>query len=49
MQAVKDRIEEAKNSLIVSTNERDYDVFIKGMIQAFNEVTNMKFGDDDEV
>ena len=46
MQAVQARIEEAKNSLIVSTNEHEYDVFIKGMIQAFNEVVNMEFSDE---
>lgn len=49
MQAVSQRIDEAKDSLVVSTNERDYDLFIKGMIQAFTEVLNMKFGDDNEV
>ena len=48
MQVVKDRIEEAKNSLITSTNERDYDLFIKGMIQAFNEVLTIKFSDEQE-
>ena len=46
MQAIQARIEEAKNSLIVSTNEHEYDVFIKGMIQAFNEVVNMEFSDE---
>ena len=48
MQVVRDRIEEAKNSLITSTNERDYDLFIKGMIQAFNEVLTIKFSDEQE-
>lgn len=46
MQAVQARIEEAKNSLLVSTNDREYDLFIKGMIQAFNEVRNMEFSDE---
>ena len=48
MQAVKERIDEAKNSLIVSTNDREYDLFVKGMIQAFTEVLTMKFSDDVE-
>ena len=49
MQAVKARIEEAKDSLVTSTNEHEYDLFIKGMIQAFNEVLTIKFSDEKEV
>ena len=48
MQAIKERIENAKNSLVVSTNDRDYDLFVKGMIQAFNEVLTIKFSDEQE-
>jgi CRISPR/Cas system type I-B associated protein Csh2 (Cas7 group RAMP superfamily) len=48
MQAVRNRIDEAKDSLVVSTNEREYDLFIKGMIQAFTEVLTMKFSDEQE-
>ena len=48
MQAIKERIDNAKNSLVVSTNDREYDLFVKGMIQAFTEVLTMKFSDDVE-
>ena len=48
MQAVRERIENAKNSLVVSTNDREYDLFVKGMIQAFNEVLTMKYSDEQE-
>ena len=48
MQAINERIDNAKNSLVVSTNDREYDLFVKGMIQAFTEVLTMKFSDDVE-
>ena len=52
MEAVKQRIEEAKDNLLPATNTFEYDMFVKGMIQAYREVLDVKFSvelPDDEV
>lgn len=35
---IRERIQEALENLAIVSNERDYDVFMKGMVRAFREV-----------
>lgn len=53
MEVIRERINDSKNALVVGTNDREYDLFVKGMIKAFNEVLEMKFSegeqDEDEI
>ena len=39
---IRNRIEEAKNHLTPSTNTHEYDLFVKGMIHAYQEVVDVK-------
>ena len=40
--AVKERIKGAIDNLLPSTNSHEYDMFMKGMIQAYNEILDVK-------
>ena len=42
LDAVKDRLQGAMNNLLPSTNSHEYDMFIKGMIHAYNEILDVK-------
>ena len=40
--AVKERIKGATDNLLSWTNDHEYDLFMKGMIQAYNEILDVK-------
>ena len=42
MEAIKERIEEAKDNLLPGGNTHEYDLFLKGMIHGFSEVLEVK-------
>jgi hypothetical protein len=48
MEVIKERIQEAKDNLSVSTNDRDYDLFVKGMIRAYNELLSIQFSEGEK-
>ena len=42
MEAIRERIEASKEMLLGANNDRDYDLFMKGMVRAFNEVLDIE-------
>ena len=42
MEAILERVEEAKENLLPASNTHEFDVFVKGMIYGFYEILDIK-------
>ena len=42
MDQIRERIEEAKDQLLGSNNDRDFDQYVKGMVRGFSEVLEVQ-------